>query len=79
MAKAKKADEGRFCPHEAEFVLIEVECLLKAAHLSAGAARAANDLDEARGFGAAAEAVMAAVLVEAEKLRQAMYVRPKEA
>ena len=74
MGKTKEPT-GRFCPMEAESLLTEVECLLKAAHLSAGAAREANELDKARSFGAAAEAVMAAALVEAEKLRTAMYVR----
>jgi len=70
---AKKAAEERFPKFKAESVLVEVELLLKAAHLSAGAAREANELDEARGFGAAAEAVMAKALEEAEKLRTAIH------
>ena len=60
---------------DSETELIEVESLLKAAHLSAGAARNASDLDEARGFGAAAEAVIEAAMVRAEKLRTAMYAK----
>lgn len=75
MAKSTAAipKKERYPKQEAEFVLVEIELLLKAAHLSAGAAREANELDEARGFGAAAEAVMAKAIEEAEKLRTAVY------
>lgn len=69
------ANEKGFSPVEAEHALIDLESLLTAAHLAAGAARTANDLDAARNYAAASEAVMAACLVEAEKVRTAIYTR----
>jgi hypothetical protein len=72
-APAKLAAPGAVNRCACETQLTEIESLLKAAHLSASAARQANVLDESRGCAAAAEAVMAACVVEAEKLRATLY------